>query len=192
MNPYLYVITHHKKYNQLFESYSQSKRIVMDGETCIFDWFIAIFSYRMWLVQRLLFHISLLLYYHHWIKFSVLIFQLSYQIDHLTPINYPFGIEGWDAEELDLFNQDVSGVDVEVIHLWYQFFIMKGDVEKVLLLRTMMKNEPRFRDYRTAQQLLSPFDFLENWNVRIRILFWHRLGLLKGRLSMKRRDTRIV
>lgn len=48
---------------------------------------------------------------------------------------------------------------------------MKGDVEKVLLLRTMMKNEPRFRDYRTAQQLLSPFDFLENWNVRIRILF---------------------
>lgn len=49
--------------------------------------------------------------------------------------------------------------------LWYQLFILKGEVEKVLLLRTMMKNEPRFRDYRTARQLLSPFDFLEKWNV---------------------------
>ena len=82
-------------------------------------------------------------------------------------MNFPFAIDGWDAEKLDLFNQDVSGVDVELVTAWVQLFIMKGETEKVEVLFKLLKSESRFRDYTSAKRLLSPFRFIEQWNVSI-------------------------
>ena len=75
--------------------------------------------------------------------------------------DYPFSIAAWDAEKLDLFNSDVSAVDVDLIALWVQLFIMQKQLNKVDLLLEKCRQEPRFRDEKQAEILLSPF-----WNIR--------------------------
>ena len=71
--------------------------------------------------------------------------------------SYPFAIAAWDAEKLDLFNSDVSAVDVDLIALWIQLFIMQKQLNKVDWLLEKCKQEPRFRDEKQAEILLSPF-----------------------------------
>lgn len=78
---------------------------------------------------------------------------------------YPFTIAAWDAERLDLFSNDVSGVDVEVVSLWVQLLVMEGNVQGCLRLIHRCEDEPRFRDVRKYCLLLQPYLFLERWQV---------------------------
>ena len=79
--------------------------------------------------------------------------------------NYPFMIAAWDAEKLDLFNNDVSAVDVQLIALWQQLFVMQCLPERAVALWELCLKEPRFRDWRTADELVKPFEFLSSWIV---------------------------
>lgn len=60
-----------------------------------------------------------------------------------TSSAYPFTIAAWDAEKLDLFSNDVSGVDVEVVGLWVQLLVMEGNVQGCLRLIHRCEEEPR-------------------------------------------------
>lgn len=78
---------------------------------------------------------------------------------------YPFAIAAWDAEKLDLFNNDVSAVDVQLIALWQRLFVKQCLPQRAVSLWELCLKEPRFRDWRTADKLVKPFEFLSSWIV---------------------------
>lgn len=81
---------------------------------------------------------------------------------------YPFAVSAWDAEKLDLFNNDVSGVDVELVSLWVKLLVMEGNVSHCTRLIHRCETEPRFRDVRRFTLLIQPFLFLDAWKVGAR------------------------
>ena len=84
-----------------------------------------------------------------------------------TPNAYPFWIASWDADKLDLFNNDVSEVDVEFIAAWTRLFVMQKTPSMAVALWNLCLKEPRFRDWKTSDRLLQPFSFLSTWVVRL-------------------------
>lgn len=84
-----------------------------------------------------------------------------------TPNAYPFWIASWDADKLDLFNNDVSQVDVEFIAAWTRLFVMQKTPSMAVALWNLCLKEPRFRDWKTSDRLLQPFSFLSTWVVRL-------------------------
>lgn len=84
-----------------------------------------------------------------------------------TPNAYPFWIASWDAEKLDLFNNDVSEVDVEFVAAWTRLFVMQKTPSMAVALWNLCLKEPRFRDWKTSDRLLQPFSFLSTWVVRL-------------------------
>lgn len=82
-----------------------------------------------------------------------------------TPKSYPFWIAAWDAERLDLFNNDVSEVDVEFVAAWMRLFVMERNPSMVVALWSQCLKEPRFRDWKASDRLLQPFSFLSTWVV---------------------------
>ena len=104
-----------------------------------------------------------------------------------TPNAYPFWIASWDADKLDLFNNDVSQVDVEFIAAWTRLFVMQKTPSMAVALWNLCLKEPRFRDWKTSDRLLQPFSFLSTWVVRLSCR-WdvERLQLRKVALRLSR------
>lgn len=88
-------------------------------------------------------------------------------ITQQTHTGYPFTIVAWDAEKLDLFNNDVSAVDIQLIALWQRLFVMQCLPKRAVALWELCLKEPRFRDWREADLLIKPFVFLSSWVVCI-------------------------
>ena len=101
---------------------------------------------------------------------SYISISLSF-IDSLPFTDYPFTIAAWDAAAIDIFNEDVSGVDIEVIAYWCYYFIMKQQLMECIQLLNMVQEEPRFKDHKTAQRFLVPLAFINQLNVKNRSYF---------------------
>ena len=80
---------------------------------------------------------------------------------------YPFEVAAWDAEKLDIFGNDASAVDAELVERWIELFVLQNRIEFAHLLLQKCTLEPRFREAQRRAAGLAPFWGIGELHVRI-------------------------
>ena len=70
---------------------------------------------------------------------------------------YPFEVAAWDAEKLDIFGNDASAVDAELVERWIELFVLQSRIEFAHRLLQKCTLEPRFREAQRKAAGLAPF-----------------------------------
>ena len=85
---------------------------------------------------------------------------------------YPFSIAAWDAEKLDIFGNDVSAVDEEIVQRWIELFVLQNRIQRADWLLQKCSVEPRFRETQRNSAGLAPFWGIGELEVRFSGLFF--------------------
>ena len=83
--------------------------------------------------------------------------------------SYPFAIRAWDAERLDIFNNDHALVDFDLVRFWMIAFLKECDLEKSVEFFNLCISEPRFRNQEMAETWIQSFRVLSDYQVNISI-----------------------
>ena len=77
----------------------------------------------------------------------------------------------WDAEKLDIFGNDASAVDAELVERWIELFVLQSRIEFAHRLLQKCTLEPRFREAQRKAAGLAPFWGIGELHVRIAGIF---------------------
>ena len=94
---------------------------------------------------------------------------------------YPFSIAAWDAEKLDIFGNDVSAVDEEIVQRWIELFVLQNRIQRADWLLQKCSLEPRFRETQRNSAGLTPFWGIGELEVRFSGLFLIRRNIWRQR-----------
>ena len=81
--------------------------------------------------------------------------------------SFPFSIRAWDAEVLDIFNNDHAPVDFELVRFWMIVFLKERSLEKSIAFIDLCASEPRFRSQEMAEAWIQSFRALSDYQVGI-------------------------
>ena len=79
--------------------------------------------------------------------------------------SFPFAIRAWDAERLDIFNNDHAPVDFDLVRFWMIVFLKECSLEKSITFINLCASEPRFRSQEMAEAWIQSFRVLSDYQV---------------------------
>ena len=79
--------------------------------------------------------------------------------------SFPFAIRAWDAERLDLFNNDHAPVDFDLVRFWMIVFLKERNLEKSITFINLCASEPRLRSQEKAEAWIQSFYALSDYQV---------------------------